>query len=129
MRPLPLIAALLMFSVLSQDTPLAAQRATVTEPPFTSADKRPAKVVNPVYPADALRAGVEGIVNLEVIVSKDGRVEEAKAMNGPTFLRQAALDAVKQWVWEPFLLNSRPIRVRTRVTLRFDLHNKAASQE
>ena len=66
---------------------------------------------------------------MEVLVGRDGRVENAKAMNGPTPLRQAAIDAVKQWEWEPFLLNSSPIRVRTRVTLRFDLHNKSASQE
>ena len=82
-----------------------------------------------VYPAAALKAGVERVVNLEVLVGKDGRVENAKVMNGPTPLRQAAIDAVKQWAWEPFLLNSSAIRVRTRVTLRFDLRNKTASQE
>jgi hypothetical protein len=50
-------------------------------------------------------------------------------MNGPTPLRQAAIDAVKQWAWEPFLLNSNAIRIRTRVTVRFDLRNKTVSQE
>jgi TonB family protein len=129
MRPLLYITALLSFSVLCIDTNLAAQQATIAEPPFVSDHKRPVKVVKPVYPAAALKAGVEGVVNLEVFVSKDGRVENAKAMNGPTPLRQAAIDALKQWEWEPFLLNSSAIRVRTRVTLRFDLHNKSASQE
>jgi TonB family protein len=91
--------------------------------------KRPVKVVKPAYPPAALKAGVGGVVNLTVVVGKDGRVENAKVMSGPTLLRQAALDAVKQWEWEPVLLNSSPIRVRTRVTLRFDLHNKTTGQE
>ena len=125
MRPLLFITALLLLVVLHRH----ASRSAIPEPPFTSADKRRAKVVQPVYPASALRAGVEGAVNLEVLVGKDGHVEKAKVMNGPTLLRQAALDAVKQWAWEPFLINSSPIRVRTRVTVRFDLHNRAASQE
>ena len=129
MRLLLYVTSLLSFSLLCIDTNIAAQRATIAEPPFVSDHKRPIKVVKPVYPAAALKAGFEGVVNLEVLVGRDGRVENAKAMNGPTPLRQAAIDAVKQWEWEPFLLNSSPIRVRTRVTLRFDLHNKSASQE
>ena len=129
MRPLLFITVLLSLSVLCIDTKIAAQRTTIAEPPFVSDHKRPVKVVKPVYPAAALKAGVEGVVNLEVLVGKDGRVENAKVMNGPTPLRQAAIDAVKQWAWEPFLLNSSTIRVRTRVTLRFNLHKKTASQE
>lgn len=129
MRPPLFIFAVLSLSVLCIDTNIAAQRTTIAEPPFVSDHKRPLNIVKPVYPAAALKAGVEGVINLEVLVGKDGRVENAKVMNGPTPLRQAAVDAVKQWVWEPFLLNSSAIRVRTRVTLRFDLHNKTASQE
>ena len=122
------LTVLLAFSVLRINTNTAAQRATA-EPPFVSGHNRPVKVVGPVYPAAALEAGVEGVVNSQVVVGKDGRVEDAKAMNGPLPLREAAIDSVKQWQWEPFLLNSSAIRVRTRVTLRFDLHNKSASQE
>jgi len=123
------IIALLAFSVLCMDTNIAAQRAKSAEPPFVSDHKRPVKAVRPVYPAAAFKAGVEGVVNLQVLIGKNGRVENAKAMNGPTPLRQAAIDAVKQWEWEPFLLNSSAIRVRTRVALRFDLHNRNARQE
>src|SRR5262245_567589 len=96
MRSLLQFAALLLFSVLCLDTNIAAQRATSAEPPFVSDHERPVKAVKPVYPASALKAGVEGLVNLQVVIGKDGRVENAKAVNGPTPLRQAAIDAVKQ---------------------------------
>jgi len=129
MRPRLFITAVLSFSVLCSNTNIAAQRSTNAEPPFASDHKRPVEVVKPVYPAAALKAGVEGVVDLEVLVGKDGRVENAKVTNGPTPLRQAAIDAVEQWAWEPFFLSSSAVRVRTRVTLRFDLHNKTASQE
>lgn len=129
MKPLLFITVLLSLSVLCVNTNIAARGTTNTEPPFVSDHTPPVKVVKPVYPPAAWKAGVGGVVNLAVVVGKDGRVENGKVMNGPTHLRQAALDAVKEWEWEPFLLNSSPIRFRTRVTLRFDIHNKTTTQE
>lgn len=129
MKALSLIIVLLSISALRIDTNIAAQGTGIDEPPFISDHKLPVKVVQPVYPPAALKAGIGGVVNLAVVVGKDGRVESVKVMNGSTLLRQVPLDAVKQWEWEPFLPNSKSIRVRTRVTLRFDLHNKTANPE
>ncbi|MGA3016027.1 MAG: M56 family metallopeptidase [Bryobacteraceae bacterium] len=65
--------------------------------------------VTPVYPALAKSAGVEGIVHLAVIIAPDGTVVEIHSLSGPALLIQAAMDAVKQWVYKPTLLNGQPI--------------------
>jgi TonB family protein len=93
------------------------------EPPvrLTSADIRPTKTVKPLYPEAARKAGIDGVVVLEVVVAKDGSVESTRALNGPRQLVPSASEAVKQWKWEPFLLNEKPVRVATRVSVSFEL--------
>jgi TonB family protein len=82
------------------------------------------KLVNrtpPVYPPLALQARLSGVVHLAAIIGKDGRVLDLKAIGGHPLLVPAALEAVKQWVYQPTLLNGNPVEVATQVDVFFTL--------
>jgi TonB family protein len=78
--------------------------------------------VQPVYPAEARQDHVEGTVALHVIIGKDGNVQETSVMSGPPALVQPTLDAVKQWRYQPTLLNGKPVEVDTQVNVIYQLH-------
>jgi TonB family protein len=77
--------------------------------------------VAPVYPAMARTARVQGAVVLEAVIDKQGNVAELKVISGHPMLTQAALDAVKQWKYEPYRLNGEPVTVDTTITVNFQL--------
>ncbi len=79
------------------------------------------KKVNPEYPDAARNARIQGTVVLEVTVKKDGAVKNVRIVSGHPLLAPAALDAVKQWVYKPFLLNAKPVEVLTQVKVNFTL--------
>jgi protein TonB len=83
--------------------------------------KEPTKIknVNPAYPDIARQARVQGIVILECTISPQGRVTDVKVLRGIPLLDQAAVDAVKQWVYTPTLLNGVPVPVIMTVTVNF----------
>ncbi|SRR6266498_571027 len=82
------------------------------------------KEVQPVYPTMD-KINIEGAFLLSVIVGKDGNVHSAKVVNTPSpMLNGAALDAVKQWKFRPYLLNGSPLEVETTITLNFTLPKK-----
>ena len=85
--------------------------------------KEPTKIksVAPVYPDAAKQAGVQGVVILECTISPRGDVSEVKVLRGIPLLDQAAVDAVKQWVYTPTLLNGVPVPVIMTVTVNFKL--------
>jgi TonB family protein len=77
----------------------------------------------PVYPADALNASVQGVVILEITIDATGSVSDEKALRSIPLLDQAALEAVKQWQYEPTLLNGQPVPVVLTVTVNFTKRN------
>jgi TonB family protein len=77
---------------------------------------------HPVYPEIARRAGVQGIVRLQVRATKDGRVEVDKILSGSPTLADAAIAAVKKWRVRPFSSGGRPVDVISTVTFNFQLH-------
>jgi TonB family protein len=79
------------------------------------------KEVRPVYPMMAKASGTQGTVVLQVRISKDGSVSEPRVISGPLVLQQAAIDAVKQWVYKPYILNGEPVDVDTTINLVFHL--------
>jgi protein TonB len=85
--------------------------------------KIPAKVLHvpPVYPAIAQQARVEGVVIIEAIIGTDGRVKEARVLRSKPLLDEAALAAVRQWVFSPTTLNGVPVPVLMTVTVNFTL--------
>lgn len=80
------------------------------------------KKVAPVYPPDAKAAGVSGVVHLAATIGRDGTVQSLSVVSGPPELTQAALDAVKQWVYRPTLLNNNPVEVDTTIDINFTLN-------
>src|SRR4029079_15492040 len=85
--------------------------------------KQPTKVkdVRPVYPAIAQSARVQGVVIIEATIGPTGTVQDAKVLRSIPLLDQAALDAVKQWVFTPTTLNGVPVPVIMTVTVNFTL--------
>lgn len=85
-------------------------------------EPRKTKEVKPIYPEIARKARIEGVVILEITVSKQGTVKDVKVLRGlPMGLTEAAVEAVKQWEYEPSTLNGRPVEVLVTVTARFNL--------
>jgi protein TonB len=77
--------------------------------------------VEPVYPRIALSAHVQGAVQLKAIISKTGDVTELEVLSGHPILVPAALNAVKQWRYRPYLLNGEAVEVETNITVNFNL--------
>ena len=78
------------------------------------------KQVPPVYPEAARQAGTSGVVRLGIIITKEGRVRDIRVMNSLGMgLDVAAMKAVKDWVYQPTLLNGEPVEVVTTVDVNF----------
>jgi TonB family protein len=75
--------------------------------------------VTPTYPAQALALRLEGAVVLQAFVNEHGRVEEITLVSGSPVLGKAAMEAVKEWRYRPALLNGKPVRTETRITINF----------
>ena len=79
------------------------------------------KKVEPEYPQEARAKGLEGTVVLKVEISPEGDVTEATPVLGDPAFGPAAIHAVKQWKYNPYLLNGRPVAIETSVSLSFQL--------
>ena len=79
------------------------------------------KSVDPVYPEIARQARVEGVVIIEATTDIYGRVQAYKILRSIPLLDQSAIDAVRQWVYEPMVINGKPRGVIFTVTVRFQL--------
>jgi protein TonB len=77
--------------------------------------------VNPNYPPLARQARISGTVVLRAVISKDGSIENLSLVSGHPMLAPAAIDAVKQWKYKPYLLNGEPVEVDTEVQVNFTL--------
>jgi protein TonB len=77
--------------------------------------------VTPVYPALAKQARVTGTVRLTAIIGRDGAIRNLQVMSGHPLLTPAALEAVKQWRYQPTLLNDEPVEVITQIDVNFTL--------
>src|SRR3974390_562575 len=83
-----------------------------------------AKLVNrvqPVYPPLARQTRISGTVKLHAIIGKDGNVTQLQVLSGHPLLVQSALDAVRQWRYQPTLLNGEPVEVDTEIDVIFSL--------
>ena len=78
--------------------------------------------VNPVYPDLAREAGVDGLVMVQALVGKDGKVRDVRVVKSIPMLDEAAKAAVRQWVFKPALSNNKPVAVWVGVPVKFSLH-------
>jgi TonB family protein len=104
--------------LLKDEKTVAGQRIRV------AGDVMQAKIVHqpqPIYPPLAREARISGHVLLDGIINKDGTVQNLHVVCGHPLLVPAALQGVKQWVYQPTLLNGEPVEVVTRIDINFDL--------
>ncbi|MGD1023248.1 MAG: energy transducer TonB [Candidatus Sulfotelmatobacter sp.] len=77
--------------------------------------------VQPAYPALARSSRIQGVVVLEAMISKQGTIENLRLLAGHPMLAPAAIDAVRQWRYRPYILNGEPVEVETQITVNFAL--------
>ena len=77
--------------------------------------------VQPIYPQIAKTAHVSGTVVLHAVIAKDGSVQELQYISGPPLLIKSAMDAVREWRYQPTLLNGEPVEVDTTISVIFTL--------
>jgi protein TonB len=78
-----------------------------------------AQPFDPLYPAAAKAGGQRGSVVLQVLIARDGTVQDAKFLQGSLIFARAAIDAVRQWRFKPYSMNGRAVSVQTVITLNF----------
>jgi periplasmic protein TonB len=98
-----------MPSIEPVTVPEAAERQLVAEQPVIA------------YPASA--KGQQGTVTLQVLIGRDGMVQDAKFLQGSLAFAKAAIDGVKQWKFKPYAMNGRPVSVQTTLTISFKASN------
>lgn len=120
-----LLAALLLLVTL---TSAALSQAVATRVRTSEKFMRALLItkVSPDYPPLARQARIQGSVILRVHINKSGDVESMQLISGHPMLAPAAVEAVKQWKYKPYLLNGEPIAVETSVTVNFTLADKPA---
>ena len=96
-----------MSSIEPVNLPESAARELLSQP------------VDPVYPDAAKASGQRGSVVLQVLVGRDGAVQDAKFLQGSLIFARAAIDAVRQWRFKPYSMNGRAVSVQTTITLKF----------
>jgi protein TonB len=96
-----------MSSIEPVSLPAAAAMDLLTQP------------VDPIYPDSAKASGQRGSVILQVLIGRDGTVEDAKFLQGSLAFARSAIDAVKQWRFRPYILNGRAVSVQSTITLTF----------
>jgi len=77
--------------------------------------------IQPNYPPLARQARIQGSVLLQAEISKDGTIENLHLLSGHPMLAPAAIEAVKQWKYKPYILNGEPVEVETQITVNFTL--------
>jgi TonB family protein len=125
-QPVPVAANIEVQFRLLQSPELAAGAPTVAGAVQVSEGVMSSRIVSrvpPDYPPTAKAARVQGAVQINLLVGPDGKVQNLQAVSGPAMLTQAAMEAVRQWVYQPFLLNGQPVAVQTTTTVNFVLAN------
>lgn len=79
--------------------------------------------VLPKYPPLARSARIQGTVVLQAMIGKSGTIENLRLLAGHPMLAPAAIDAVRQWRYRPYILNDEPVEVETQITVNFSLGN------
>jgi protein TonB len=107
---------------LASSTAPPSPISEMSAPEHTGGQLKPPRLVTsvlPVYPQIAQVAGVEGDVVVQASLDKDGNVSSTKVLYGPMMLRQAAVDALRRWKYEPAQLDGKPVGTEMTVRIRF----------
>jgi protein TonB len=104
--------------VKKEEKPAAPKRITI------GGNVQQAKLIRqpkPIYPPLAKQARISGVVHLAAVISANGTIQDLKVISGHPLLIPAAIEAVKQWVYQPTLLNGEPVEVQTQIDVNFTL--------
>jgi TonB family protein len=82
------------------------------------------KKVNPVYPEGARQARIQGLVLMKALIDKEGNVAKLELISGHPMLADAAMEAVRQWKYKPYLLNGQLLEVDTQIQVNFTLSGR-----
>jgi protein TonB len=77
--------------------------------------------VEPQYPTEARAQKIQGVVTLDVQIGSEGVVHNIAVVDGNPLLAEAAVAAVRQWRYEPYAVDGRPVEMQTRIRVRFTL--------
>jgi TonB family protein len=102
----------------------SSQPAAPAAPAAVGGDVKPATLVSsvpPVYPPMAKGQHIAGDVRIDALIDAHGRVSAMKVVSGPTILQSAAMDALRQWKYQPATLNGNPVAMHLTVTIQFHL--------
>ncbi len=102
----------------------AKQPAAPAAPVAIGGDVKPARMISsvaPMYPALAKSQHIAGSVRVDALVDTNGRVTTMKIVSGPSMLHQAAMDALRQWKYQPATLDGKPVPMHLTVTIQFRL--------
>lgn len=108
----------------SSDVPVPSAPPSRVQVDGTVVAERLKTKVNPICRDLARQARIDGLVKLHVIIGKDGTIQELSLISGHPLLVQAALDAVRQWRYEPTLVNGQAVEVDTAIEVFFQLQKK-----
>lgn len=137
------LIVLLAAGASGQDAPAAGAASTNSPQQQPAPPKEPARIrvggnvasskithlVRPVYPDAAKAAHISGTVLLRCIIAKDGTIMQLTYISGPPLLLKAAMDAVRQWTYQPTLLNGNPVEVDTTISVVFTLGGKTSADD
>jgi len=120
----PLIDSQLTPSADGLSNGLAAAKQPLAPPTAlqTGGDVKPARMISslaPVYPMLAKNQHIEGDVRVDALIEASGRVSAMKVVSGPPLLQQAAMDALRQWKYQPATLDGKPVPMHLTVTIQF----------
>ena len=87
------------------------------------------KKIEPIYPLAARQASIEAVVKLHAIIAKDGSIVQLEVISADPLLQQAALEAVRQWTYEPTLVEGKPVQVNTTIDVIFELNHLKAKED
>lgn len=113
-------------SVQGQEIPSGAAPSQTSSAADTPSQMtvQPLRLIHPVmplYPAEAIEKNIEGNVLLNAVISAEGSVKQLEFVGGPTQLRDAAMDAVRQWQYRPMQINGRSLETRIHIGVLFSL--------
>jgi len=111
---------------LGQVTSPAQDTASTAEPKFLRvgadvAASRLTRRVEPQYPSQAQEPQIQAPVVLQALISKEGDIRELKLISGDSRFADTAMEAVKQWHYQPYLVNGQPVEVQTEITINFTI--------
>jgi len=117
------LSCILILGMVFLDASVRAQKTTDQVVAVSSSDAKAhlTKNVVPVYPPLAKDLRLQGKVKVQVVISKTGMVESTNVVSGHPLLVQAAINAVKQWQYRPFLVDGQPVTASTEIDVPFSL--------